>query len=61
MEKEKSVEIGEKDRQGMHEWYDETYICPICKTTKSHHTETGGIFKSFKFCPDCGIKLKWTD
>lgn len=47
----KSVSISEEDSQGKDEWWCNWYKCPGCKSTS--------IAGSFKFCPDCGLKLNW--
>jgi rRNA maturation endonuclease Nob1 len=35
------------------EWYGDIYICPQC--------EKQFIWDGFKYCPMCGIELKWPD
>jgi hypothetical protein len=55
----KEIEIGKKDESGKEEWYCMWYICPNCKAGDNEYYSSGHIYIDFKFCPDCGIKLKW--
>lgn len=43
--------ITESDSVGMNEWYCEWFGCPSCGDTS--------VTYDFKFCPGCGIKLKF--
>jgi hypothetical protein len=47
----KEVGIGEEQNQGSDEAYCDWFECPKCKDTM--------ITSNSKFCPNCGVKLKW--
>jgi len=49
------IKIGEQDSTGMDEWWCMWFRCPKCKAG----SVSGHIYSSFKFCPDCGVELKW--
>lgn len=46
-----AIIITEQDTNWMKEIFIEWFICPKCKSNF--------IAKWFKFCPNCGIKIKW--
>jgi rRNA maturation endonuclease Nob1 len=48
----KYIIIKQKHNTGMDEWWCDWFYCPNCKK------ET--ITDDFKFCPNCGIKLRWS-
>jgi len=48
-----SVSIGEAHNIGYDEWYCQWYLCPECMKSS--------INRSFIYCPDCGVQLKWQD
>ncbi len=48
-----SVAIGEAQNMGHDEWYCRWYRCPKC--------EGEGIARSFRYCPDCGVQLRWQE
>ena len=42
--------------------YSDTYICPTCNYTLIHKDETGYFCgQKYRFCPECGQRLKWED
>lgn len=56
----KEVKISKTENYtGREEWWSKKlkfwYNCPIC----SPNSNCGHINFNFKYCPDCGIKLKW--
>jgi hypothetical protein len=46
-----SVSIGEAHNIGYDEWYCQWYLCPKCMKSS--------INRSFSYCPDCGVQLRW--
>lgn len=42
--------------------YSDTYMCPCCGYTLIHKDETGWFCgENYKFCPECGQRLKWEE
>ena len=42
--------------------FSDTYVCPNCNLGFIYKDETGRFCgKHYKFCPDCGQKLKWEE
>lgn len=42
--------------------FSDTYVCPYCNLVFIHKDETGWFCgKRYKFCPDCGQRIKWED
>lgn len=42
--------------------FSDAYTCPNCKRVLIYRDETGWFCgKRYKFCPDCGHRLKWGD
>lgn len=40
--------------------FSDTYTCPNCNLVFIHKDETGWFCgKHYKFCPECGQRLKW--
>ena len=51
MNKPKYILIGEKQNTGQEEWWCHWYRCTNCKKEF--------IASFFKYCPNCGVKLRW--
>jgi len=50
---QKVIEVSEtKDDMGKDEWWCTWFRCNNC--------EKSDITSSFKYCPHCGLKIKWT-
>jgi predicted RNA-binding Zn-ribbon protein involved in translation (DUF1610 family) len=47
----KDVKITNRNCVGLNEWYDYLFKCPNCKTSD--------IWRDFKYCPQCGVKIEW--
>lgn len=42
--------------------FSDTYVCPYCNLVFIHKDGTGWFCgKRYKFCPDCGQRIKWED
>lgn len=42
--------------------FSDTYVCPNCNLVFIHKDETGWFCgKHYKFCPDCGQRIKWEE
>lgn len=42
--------------------YSSAYTCPNCNLVLINKAETGWFCgKHYKFCPDCGQRIKWED
>ena len=42
--------------------FSDAYTCPNCNLVFIHKDTTGWFCgKQYKFCPDCGQRLKWED
>ena len=44
-----------KDKLGLYEyeWWGSYHKCPECKRS--------GVFKDYKYCPNCGIEIMWVE
>ena len=51
LRKRKFVVVKRKHFKDVEEIYEDIYKCPVCSSD---------LFSYFKFCPDCGIRLRWS-